>query len=128
VKVAALAKAAGATRLALVSSVGADPESSTFYLRVKGETERDVGAIGFPSFVIARPSGLVGHRAEPRPGERIGIAVGRAFAPAMLGRLRKYRPIEARRVADAMIAAVAEGALGTRILAYEELMSLSRPR
>lgn len=124
VKVAELAKAAGATRFALVSSVGADAASRNFYLRTKGETERDVEAIGFPTLVVARPSVLVGTRHESRPGEKIGIAVGRAVSFAMIGGLAKYRPIEARVVAKAMIAAIAQGAAGTRVLLHDDLVQL----
>jgi uncharacterized protein YbjT (DUF2867 family) len=125
VKVAELAKAAGATRFALVSSVGADPGSRNFYLRTKGETERDVEAIGFPTLIVARPSVLVGTRRESRPGEKVGIAVGRAVSFAMIGGLAKYRPIEARVVARAMIAAIAAGTAGKRVLLHDELVELA---
>lgn len=125
VKVAGLARAAGATRFALVSSVGADPASKNFYLRTKGETERDLAALGFDSLVLARPSFLVGERAESRPGERIGIALGRAASFAMRGPLAKYRPVEARTVADAMIAAVGEARPGERVLLHEDLVALA---
>lgn len=122
VAVATLAKRSGATRLALVSSVGADVASSSFYLRVKGETERDVRAVGFERLVIARPSFLVGERSESRPGERVGIAVIEALGFAMLGGLRKYRAIEAKSVARAMIDAMTTGA-GEQLLQYEQLSS-----
>lgn len=124
VKAAELAKAAGATRFGLVSSVGADARSRNFYLRVKGETERDVEAIGFATLVVARPSGLVGHREHGRPGEKVGIAVGRALSFALVGGLEKYRPIEARVVANALVAAVAEGTPGKRVLSHRELVVL----
>ncbi len=126
VKAAELAKAAGATRFALVSSVGADPESRNFYLRTKGETERDLEAIGFSSLVIARPSFLVGERRQERPGEKVGIAVSRTLSFAMVGALKKYRPIDAHVVANAMIAAVARGAPGTRVLLHDDLVELGR--
>lgn len=125
VKVAELAKAGGATRFALVSSVGAAPSSNNFYLRTKGETERDVEAIGFPTLVIARPSFLVGKRQEARPGEKVGIAVSRTLSFAMIGGLKKYRPIEARVVAKAMIAAMVVGREGKIVLLHDELVSFA---
>ncbi|MBX3190549.1 MAG: NAD(P)H-binding protein [Labilithrix sp.] len=115
------ARAAGAKRLALVSSVGADAGASTFYLRVKGETERDVRDLGFETLILARPSFLVGEREQERFGERAGIAVASAFGWAMIGGLGKYRPIEARRVAAAMIRAIDGGASGEAVLSYPEL-------
>jgi uncharacterized protein YbjT (DUF2867 family) len=120
--VANMAKAAGVTRFAVVSSVGASARSSNFYLRVKGETDEALEKIGFEGLVIARPSVLVGNREEHRPGEKVGIAVTKAFSFAMVGGLKKFRPIEARRVAEAMISAMTD-ARGTRILEYEALKS-----
>lgn len=125
VAVARLAREAGATRIALVSSVGADASASTFYLRVKGETERDVGALGYDQTVIARPSVLVGERNERRPGESAGIAVTSVLAPLMVGALRAYRPIDAKVVAAAMVEAIVSGEKGTRILLHAELLRLA---
>lgn len=122
--VANAAKAAGAARFALVSSVGASARSKNFYLRVKGETEEAVEKIGFGGLVIAQPSVLVGKREESRPGEKVGIAVTKAFSFAMVGGLKKFRPIEARRVADAMVAAMTE-VTGKRVLEHEEIVRLS---
>jgi uncharacterized protein YbjT (DUF2867 family) len=121
VSVARRAKDAGATRLALVSSVGASERSTSFYLRVKGETERDVRALGYASTVIARPSFLVGERSERRAAEAAGIAVARALAWTMIGPARAYRPIDARTVAAGMIGALAQGKPGARVLEYDEL-------
>lgn len=118
--VANAARAAGVERFAVVSSVGASARSSNFYLQVKGETDEAIEKIGFPSLVIARPSMLVGNREETRPGEKVGIAMGKAFSFVMVGGLKKYRPIEARRVANAMVAALPE-TKGTQILEYDAL-------
>ncbi len=123
VAVAELAKKAGATRLALVSSVGAAATSGNFYLRVKGETERDVAALGYDAVSIARPSLLVGDRRESRPAEAAGIAVARALAFTMVGGLRAYRPIEAKAVAAALVRATLDGAPGVRVLEFAELAS-----
>jgi uncharacterized protein YbjT (DUF2867 family) len=126
VRIAELAKKAGAARFALVSSVGASTAASSFYLRTKGETERDVEAVGFASFLVARPSFLVGDRKEKRSAEKIGITVSRALSFAMIGPVKKYRPIEARRVARAMVAALAEERPGKRILEHDDLVALAR--
>ncbi len=125
VAVARLAREAGATRIAVVSSVGADETASSFYLRVKGEIERDVGALGYEQTVIARPSVLVGERKERRPAERAGIAVTSVLAPLMVGGLRAYRPIDAKVVAAAMVEAIASGEKGTRILLHAQLLALA---
>ena len=100
---ARLGNAAGAQQFLLVSALGADAQSSVFYSRVKGETERDTAAIGLPKVIFMRPSMLLGERHERRSGERAGIFVGQLIAPLLLGPLRKYRPIHADDVAAAML-------------------------
>ncbi|MEO6410584.1 MAG: nucleoside-diphosphate sugar epimerase, partial [Burkholderiaceae bacterium] len=60
---ASSACAAGATRLAVVSALGADAKSSIFYNCVKGEMQQAVAQLGFASVVIAQPSLLIGDRA-----------------------------------------------------------------
>jgi len=125
VAVASAAKAAGATRCAIVSAIGASPDAPSFYYRVKGETDRDVEAIGFDDLVIARPSFLVGDRQENRPGERVGIAMTKALGFALVGGLRKYRVIGAKQVARAMVAAL-PNAGKRRILEHDAIVDLSR--
>jgi uncharacterized protein YbjT (DUF2867 family) len=124
VEVARAARNAGATRVAVVSSIGSSPESRTFYLRVKGETERDVEALGYETTSIARPSFLFGDRKGSRPAEAVGIAVTRALSFALVGGLRQYRAIEARVVARALVRASLDGAPGVRILLHDDLVSL----
>jgi uncharacterized protein YbjT (DUF2867 family) len=125
VEVARLARERGATRLALVSSIGAGERASSFYLRVKGETERDVSGLGYVSVELFRPSLLVGDRAERRRGEAVAVAASGAFSWAMIGGLRAYRPIEADRVAAAMVQAVLRAAPGVRVRSYKEIIDLS---
>ena len=124
--VANAAKAAGVERFAVVSSVGASAGSSNFYLRVKGETDEAIEKIGFPSLVIARPSVLVGKREEHRPGEKVGIAMGKAFSFVMVGGLKKFRPIEASRVAEAMVSVMSAGKVEHVVLEHDEITARSR--
>jgi len=89
-----------ARRMIVISALGADAASRVFYNRVKGETERDLAALGLPSLVIVRPSLLSGGRAEFRLGERIALTLAtplRKLIPA------RVRPIAAADVAQAMI-------------------------
>src|SRR5439155_15401355 len=102
--VAERSAAAGAKQFILVSSVGADPKSGNFYLRVKAQVEKVVSAQPFESVHIFRPSLLTGKRAEWRLTEAAAIAAARVGQVALLGKLRKYRPIAADTVAAAMLA------------------------
>ncbi len=98
-----LARLAGARVFLMVSALGADAHSRVFYNRIKGETERDIAALGLSRVVFLRPSLLLGERREFRAGEKAGAVVGRLIAPVLVGRLRRYRPIEADDVAAAML-------------------------
>jgi uncharacterized protein YbjT (DUF2867 family) len=100
---ARIARCNGAGLFSLVSSVGASPDASAFYLRVKGELEEAVAALGYSRLHLFRPSFLVGERSESRPGEELGILATRALSPLMRGPLRKYRPIDAAGVARVMV-------------------------
>jgi len=119
------ARAAGATRFGLVSALGADPKSSVFYNRVKGDAEHAIAALGFESMVIARPSLLLGDRAvlgQPtRRGERLAAALS-----APLGWLmpRGVRPIEAATVARALMRSVQRGEPGLFALSSGTLQVL----
>lgn len=105
VALAERARAAGAQQFLLVSSLGADAQSKNFYLRVKGETERDIAALGLPRHLFFRPSLLLGNRQEHRRGERVAILASRFLAPLLIGPIRKYRPVEADDLAAAMVKA-----------------------
>lgn len=107
VAAARAAQALGARSVFLVSSVGADPASRVFYVRTKGQTERDIGALGFDHTHIFRPSMILGSRPEPRPLEDF---LGRAWAlldPLLMGSLDRYKGILGADIARAMAAAAA---------------------
>jgi uncharacterized protein YbjT (DUF2867 family) len=123
--VARLASEAGARQFVLVSSVGANARSRNFYLRVKGETEDAVSALPFEAVHVFRPSFLVGKRAEPRPGEGAGIAATGALSFLFAGPLKRYRPIEAVKVARAMVRSSIEGRPGCHVYHWPEIMALA---
>jgi len=86
----------------LVSSAGADAQSSFFYMKIKGELDRDVALLNFVKINIFRPSALMGERNERRRTEEISIKIGNVFAKA-LPFFRNYRPIHGRTVAKAIV-------------------------
>lgn len=114
VETARLARQAGTPVLALNSSLGADPGSRNFYLRVKGETERDVGALGFASLAIVRPSLLqAGPRPDFRFGETLGLVAARLLGPLVP---RRYRPVPTETVARVMLEAALRADPGLRVI------------
>ena len=115
------AKAAGAKTFVLVSSVGANPKTSNFYLKVKGETEKDLEAMGFESLIILRPSMLMGERKEFRLGELIGKGAMTLLNPIMIGSLSKYKGIQGKTVANAMVKLGKESLKGTHVIEGNDL-------
>ncbi len=118
-------KAAGAKTFVLVSSVGANPTTSNFYLKVKGETEKDLEAIGFSSLIILRPSMLMGERKEFRFGELVGKGVMTLVNPLMIGSMSKYKGIQGKTVAKAMVRLGKEGLTGVHVLEGDALHAFS---
>lgn len=120
--VARAARAAGATRLGVVSAMGADARSRIFYNRVKGETEAALRTIGFETLVIARPSFLAGDRialGQPeRSGEALALSVSRWLRPLIPA---NYRSISAQQVADGLLRRVKAGVPGTEVVLSGEL-------
>ena len=125
-RLAEYALSSGAQQFVVVSSVGANSKSGNFYLRTKGEVEEALRQQPFASLHIFRPSFLLGMRSENRPGERIGMALTKPLSFAMVGGLRKYRPITAETVGKAMVNAASLGTSGTHVYEYEEIISLAR--
>jgi uncharacterized protein YbjT (DUF2867 family) len=117
------AKAQGAEKFVLVSSIGADVGSSNYYLKVKGEAESDLRALGFRSLVILQPSLLMGERREFRFGERVGQGAMSLLGPLMLGPLAKYRGIHGRTVANAMLRLAKENLPGVHVLESDRLQA-----
>jgi uncharacterized protein YbjT (DUF2867 family) len=125
VAVAKAAKTAGARRLGVVSAMGANPRSTIFYNRVKGEMEEALSALDFDTLVIARPSFLAGDRealGQPlRSGEKLALRVSQLLAPVIPA---NYASVDVRSVAKALLAKVPT-ASGRHVLLSGELQKVS---
>jgi len=86
----------------LVSSAAANPDSVNFYMRMKGELERDIKKLPFKHIQIIQPGPLDGDRKEYRKMERLSLKTLKYFNK--LGLFNKYKPIHVRIVAQKMIA------------------------
>lgn len=113
----------GATQFVLCSAIGADPESRMFYSRVKGEAEAAVRTLPYRAIQIFRPSLLLGERSEFRLGERIAMAGAPLLRVVLVSRLRRYRPIQARDVARAMVRIAREAPRGPNVFEYDAMLA-----
>ncbi len=119
VRFAARARALGVRHLLVISSLGANPDSSIFYCRVKGEMEAALRAQGWPQLTIARPAQLLGPRMEVRPVERLTAPLSHLLPG-------KYRGISACTLARALWRLALEEGDGTRVVESDELRRLGR--
>jgi uncharacterized protein YbjT (DUF2867 family) len=100
--VARWAKQNGVEKVCLISSIGANPSSNSFYLKTKGKIEQELVNLGFRHLCILRPSLLLGKRNESRWAEDIAAKIYPALSFILVGKLKKYRAVEAKKVAEAM--------------------------
>ncbi|WP_339826787.1 NAD-dependent dehydratase [uncultured Arenimonas sp.] len=115
----------GARQALLVSSVGASAQSGNFYLRVKGEAERGLGALGFERVDCLRPGLLLGERGERRPAEALGQRLAPLANLLARGPLRRYRAIAADDVAAAMVGLCGRNGDGRHVHEYDAIKAVA---
>lgn len=113
------ARELGARHLIVISAIGADPKSSIFYNRVKGEMEEALKAQDWPQLTIARPSLLLGERLEPRLSEQLAGPLSRLIPG-------KYHGIEVCELARALWRLALEEQDGVRVVESDELRKLGK--
>jgi uncharacterized protein YbjT (DUF2867 family) len=120
-----LALSCGAERMVVVSAVGANAGSKSFYLRVKGEMEKALEGLRFRALDILQPSLLLGSRRDLRPLE-LGAQVAMWLVnPLLLGSWSRYRAISAATVAAAMCGAATSGRRGVYRYTYDAIVSMA---
>ncbi|WP_031365154.1 NAD-dependent dehydratase [Caballeronia sordidicola] len=109
---------AGVETYAIVTAMGASPDSMSFYYRTKGEVERDIQKIAFQSLTICRPSLVGGERNKARAAEGAVLGLLRFFAPILPKKLR-INPADA--IAAKLLDAVIVAKLGCRRINSQEM-------
>ena len=128
VNTARAARAAGATRLAVVSALGADAKSRVFYNRVKGEMQDAIAQLDYESVVIAQPSLLLGDRAAlGQPPRSAEIWAAKLLGPLSWIMPKGMRPIPARAVASVLLAAILSAEAGVRVLKSGAMQARDEP-
>lgn len=124
VKFAEMAKQNGVSQFLMVTSIGASAGSSVFYLKTKGECEESVREINIPSTSVFRPSSLLGPRKVVRRQEKIGEVVMKIFSFCLVGKLKKYKPIQAGKVAYGMYTVAQLAKEGFTVYESDQIQSL----
>ena len=104
-----------------VSSAGADINNKSFYLKLKGEIEKEVESKQLNSSTVYRPSLLLGNRKENRFGEKVAqilIPLISFLFPD------NYKPIKAIDVAKAMVTESKKIEPGFKIYHYSDILKM----
>jgi uncharacterized protein YbjT (DUF2867 family) len=117
--VARLARQHGTPTYVLNSAIGANVSSRFFYNRVKGELERDLAGVGFPSLTYVRPGVIGGHRQEFRVGERALVLALALFGPILP---RRWRLNPAQQIARALIESAINPKPGIQVITSDRLI------
>ena len=124
VSAARLCKTNNIKTLIIISALGANPDSSIFYNRTKGEMEKAVLEFEIPNTYILQPSLIDSKRQERRIGEYLFIQFMRLIHPVLVGRLKKYRSIEPETIVSAMIG-VANNEYSPEIIPSDKIKQLA---
>ena len=103
IDVAKIAKLNSINSFFYVSSIGANPNASSNYLKNKGQVEEELKNLNFNKLSIIRPSLLVGNRKSFRLGEVIFTPIMNTLSIFAFGGLKKYKPIKIENVVKAML-------------------------
>lgn len=118
-RVGELALRHGAQACAFNSALGADLRSRVFYSRTKGEVERDLLALGYPSLTLVRPGLIGGERVEHRPRERLFVALTQALGPVLP---RRWRVVQAEAIARTLLESALAATPGVRVVMSEDIL------
>ena len=121
-KIAKACKEKKVKHFSFVSSAGADIKNKSFYLKLKGQIEQEVKSHKLNSSSVYRPSLLLGKRTESRYGEQLAQFIIPLISFLMPS---NYKPIEAIKVAKAMVNESKKYSYGFKIFHYDQILNLN---
>ncbi len=123
---ASASKTAGVEHFQLLSSVGADSRSRSFYLQTKGELEDGIRALAFKRLSLFQPSMIM------TPTNRYGLSQAfflRAMPlidPLLIGSTRKFRSVQVETLGRVMAVNALRSStfIGVETLRFDEIVAL----
>ena len=125
VEVAKIAKINSVKSFYYVSSIGANPNASSNYLKNKGQVEGELKNLNFTKLAIIRPSLLIGNRKSFRLGEVIFTPIMNTLTFFAFGSLKKYKPIKIENVVKAMLY-ISKNDLNETVFESDELERIAK--
>lgn len=106
-----------------ISAIGANENSSNFYLKMKGEAEVVLTQLPIPILNIYQPSLLIGNREEKRLAEDIGAKIYPFINIFLIGSLAKYKAIKASELAKGIVNVDEQiNNKGVQVLTYNDIL------
>ena len=109
----------------IISAIGADSKAKAFYSRVKGDLEKALLSMGLPALHIFRPSLLLGERHEFRFGENMAAILSPLISPLLKGKLKRFRPVQAKDLAQAMYVCAKEERKGHHVYEGSQIFEMA---
>lgn len=125
VNAARLGQETGCENFVIITAIGASSKSGNFYLRLKGEVEDALEALHLRSVHILQPSLLMGQRNEYRLAERMFQGLFKVINGMFFAGWRKYKSIQGKTVARAMLNAAKSNKPGFFRYTYDAIVRLA---
>lgn len=117
-------KDAGASHFQLLSSVGADTKSSSFFLRGKGQLEEALRALGFERLSLFHPSMILTPSNRYGVSQAIVLALWPWLTPILSGPLKKFRGIEVERLGRAIAVNLVKSGQVAEVLEWTDITAI----
>ncbi len=119
-------KDAGVRHFELLTSVGSNARSLSFYLRTKGQLEEALDALGFERLSLFRPSMILTPTNRYGLSQAIVLATWPLMTPFLPGPLRRWRGIKVEELGRAIALNLFTTGAGRAVLEWDDFRRLSR--
>ncbi|MBJ2175093.1 NAD(P)H-binding protein [Aureibaculum sp. A20] len=119
-------KEVGVTHFQLLSSVGINAKSASFYLRSKGELVNELEAMSFDRLSIFQPSMIITKTNRYGIAQGITLKVWPVLSRVLFGPLKKFRGIDVEHLGKAFVTNMFENKMGLEMITWEDIKRLSK--
>ena len=119
----------GSSSISLISAIGANSSSPSFYLKTKGDIEEEIKRLPFRKINIFQPGHLAGRidwqrkKNDPRIDVFAFEAASLFFDPFMISGLKKFRSINADKLAKFVVNKSKDKKYGINYMSYNDFTS-----
>lgn len=118
-------KSAGVEHFQLLASVGIDPKSNTFYLRIKGELVEELKKLEFKRLSIFKPSMILTPTNRYDWKQGLTLKIWPILNPLLLGGLKQFRGVKVATLGRAFVGNLLTEGEGYQELKWEDFQGLA---